>query len=189
MSQPHAESKRRQRHRKAAEILAQRASGIALLHAAAPSPWLPEEASEQHAEQSNNAKIRGKIERLQLAISRRALARPYRQHWQRLRKLKPAPAPPDRDAAYRPTEDLGTSSIKSLPGRTAMMPTLSCGHALMQSRQKVQSMLPDFRGWKSWSSQPRCSALPLMQSNVLHEAQTSGCRIFTSKGEANDCTK
>ena len=44
----------------------------------------------------------------------------------------------------------------------------------MQSRQNVQSMLLDFRGWNRCSSHPGMSSLPRMQSLVWHEAHTTG---------------
>src|SRR6266481_4748327 len=46
----------------------------------------------------------------------------------------------------RPTEDRCGSRTISMPGATASTPTLSWGQARTQSRQTVQSRLPDLRG-------------------------------------------
>src|SRR6266849_53555 len=43
-----------------------------------------------------------------------------------------------------------------LHGKEASSETFSCGQAWTQSRQRVQSMLLVFFGWKSSNSQPRC---------------------------------
>ena len=63
----------------------------------------------------------------------------------------------------------------------------------MQSRQKVQSMLPCLRCWKSQSSQPRIAdcvlRVPLMQSLVRQAVQVWGSRTRTSSGETSEVTK
>src|SRR6185369_3463344 len=46
----------------------------------------------------------------------------------------------------RPTEERRGSRTISRPGGVAITPTLSCGQARTQSRQNVQSKLPDLRG-------------------------------------------
>ena len=58
-------------------------------------------------------------------------------------RLLNRPSPSERDRA-----------TDRFPGRPARMPMLSCGQAWIQSRQNVQSMLLDFRGWYRWSSHP-----------------------------------
>src|ERR1700682_5185867 len=78
---------------------------------------------------------------------------------------------------------------KPLAGITAWIPTLSCGQAWTQSRQKVQSKLPVFFGWNRYSSQPRWVWLPRMQSWVRHDPQTLGSRTFTSSGDTSEFTK
>ena len=64
---------------------------------------------------------------------------------------------------------------------------LSFGQAWMQSRQKVQSMLPAFRGTNRFISQPRFGlggGLPRMQSLVSQLVHTAGWR--TRNGEQGD---
>src|SRR5207247_5343801 len=73
-----------------------------------------------------------------------------------------------------------------LPGKEASSETFSCGQAWTQSRQRVQSMLLVFFGWKSSNSQPRCCSLPCRQSCVVQELQTSRLRTPTSTGEMSD---
>src|SRR5258707_5464485 len=48
--------------------------------------------------------------------------------------------------ANRPMEERARSIHNDLAGVVAIIPTLSCGHALTQSRQKVQSRLLSFLG-------------------------------------------
>src|SRR5579871_4454770 len=69
------------------------------------------------------------------------------------------------------------------------MPTLSCGHACTQSRQKVQSRLPRLVCWNSQSSQPFTTPWGAMQSLVVHRVQRSTSRALTSNGETIALTK
>jgi hypothetical protein len=70
----------------------------------------------------------------------------------------------------------------------------------MQSRQKVQSILPTLLGWKSHSSQPRATAglafsigrfidRGRMQSFVRHVAHVAGSRTLISSGEISEAKK
>src|SRR4051812_50159434 len=91
-----------------------------------------------------------------------------------------------------PIPDRRGSAHSSLAGTRVARTTLSCGQAWIQSRQKVQSMLPVFFGRKRPSSQPCWRTIdgsagsrgPFVESWVSQMGQGSGSRNRPPQGGA-----
>jgi hypothetical protein len=113
MSQPHAESKRRKGHRKAAEILAQRGSS----NRATARRGTPSKAAEEESGTALSRVMMPRSRKTERLLNLGDSAENWRDHAGRIGKRSELNQNQSGQsgAAYRLTEALGKSSIKSFP--------------------------------------------------------------------------